>query len=225
MAAKRDEASCWCLAATRRRMSAPAPPMSTVGHHHHWPRGYWPWDLDTSHQWPQEPTWQLGRRLIRLHIRLNNKSTFIRILPQLRSHRTQGEGWQLSDIGTCEHGGFCWRIRVGTISKFEQLPPSNSPYSLTLCSQTWRFAFELQHHYGQKSSDSKVKLSESFIILILSAVKRQKLFSPSTINPRRFVWELSFMQEVLCQCQRQASVSYGPIRLWIKHLNAVIHQN
>ena len=31
--------------------------------------------LATSHQWSQEASWQLSRRLIRLHICLNNKFT------------------------------------------------------------------------------------------------------------------------------------------------------
>ena len=202
-----DEDGCWCLAAARRRMSGPSLPrcqlLATINTDH------WPWDLEPSHQWSQEESWQPRPRLIRLLLSLDNKFTFIRIIPRPPNptikvnfilHFTSTGSvsiWKcscsVSGAGVTGHGllevttlrlRVLWplrRLRVthqarGNLEVWAwTLPLLPSP---PLSYQTWRFAFELQHHYGQKSWDSKVKLSESFIILILSAVKRQKLFSP-----------------------------------------------
>ena len=180
---KGDEDSCWCLAASRR-MSGPAPPMSTVGHHLYWPR-WWPWDLATSHQWSQEASWQLRQRLIRLHICLNNKFTFIPsgdrqapISPSSRDlHQRRLFMFNVaSGVLTLEqepgsqHKGATLRLRVLWTPRTDGSPeaPSdasglgqnswtlsiNPPSPLSPLFSNLEFALELQDHYGQKSSDS-----------------------------------------------------------------------
>ena len=89
---------CWCLASARRRMSGPSLPrcqlLATINTDH------WPWDLEPSHQWSQEASWQQRWRLIRLLLSLDNKFTFILILPHPQtSHRhTNGNSQAKSRI-------------------------------------------------------------------------------------------------------------------------------
>ena len=192
---------CWCLAAARRRMSGPSLPrcqlLATINTDH------WPWDLEPSHQWSQEASWQQRWRLIRLLLSLDNKFTFILIssspFPKPHKHtttlddnsqaRSRISEYLSVSVSCIRSRGHRTRIAGGdntqtpglVTTEEAQGDASGTGQSWSLSSPlhlSWRFAFELQHHYGQKSWDSKVKLSESFIILILSAVKRQKLFSP-----------------------------------------------